>query len=310
MTRYLIAALVVALLSVVAAAMVLSGLYGFNPLKLTIVSQAGDVTSVSDQAAIVSAIATASAAVSTVFALIVGTIAVIAVIVAERSETKSIEQLKLDFAALGSTLVSLRDRGFLYTNPDAVDVGLDPFKPERESLARILTSSTGFALYVWSKEPCNKEFADLYSSLAGLIDVTTLDLRKQFQPVANLIIRRSAEILRRLASIDESQFKAMSRKLGRIGAGLRQASVALQRDILDSFEQDFSESQGQAFRPPTEAELTRLQRMAQEKIGGKSAEIIKHFGRAAIQGTPEDRRKFHSLIRQLLGVTLDELGER
>ena len=164
-------------------------------------SGATEAQSVSERAAVASAIAAASAAVSTVFALVVGAIAIIAIIIADRSETKSVEQLKLDFAALGSTLLFLRDRAMLYTDPDAVNVDLDPFKGEREALTRILTSSTGFALYVWTKDARNEKFTDLYSSLAGLVDVTTLDLRKNFQPVANLIKARSSEILRRLASV-------------------------------------------------------------------------------------------------------------
>src|SRR5262245_36355269 len=128
MSKYLLAALVAALLSVVFAALVLGGLYGWNPLGLGIVPDAASAVSIADRAAAISAIATVSAAVSTVFALIVGAIAVIAVIVAERSETKSIEQLKLDLAAVVAILVSLRDRSVLYTSPSAVDVQLDPFK--------------------------------------------------------------------------------------------------------------------------------------------------------------------------------------
>ena len=232
MTKYLIAALVIAAISVATAALILSGLYGLNPFGLSIVRGAAEARSVSDRAAVASAIAAASAAVSTVFALVVGAIAIIAIIIADRSETKSVEQLKLDFAALGSTLLFLRDRAMLYTNPDAVNVGLDPFKTEREALSRILTSSTGFALYMWSKDTNNEKYDDLYFSLAGLVDVTTLDLDKHFQPVANMIFVRSAEILRRLVSIEVRQFKSMAGKLSRIGAGLIAASPALQKDIF------------------------------------------------------------------------------
>jgi hypothetical protein len=309
-TKYLIAALVIAAISVATAALILSGLYGLNPFGLSIVRGAAEARSVSDRAAVASAIAAASAAVSTVFALVVGAIAIIAIIIADRSETKSVEQLKLDFAALGSTLLFLRDRAKVYKDkdPDLVNVDLDPFKAERQTLSRILTSSTGLALYVWSKDTKDKQYDDLWSSLADLVDVTTLDLHKHFQPVANLILERSAEILRRLVSIKPRQFKSMAANLSRIGLGLVIASPALVVATFATPDQDVSAATDAGFRAPTEAELTRLKQIAAEKIGGKSAEVIEHFGRAAIEGTAGDRRRFHSLVSQLLGLDLDDLG--
>ena len=299
MSKYLIASLVAAMLSVMCAALVLGGLYGWNPLRLTIVLDAANAQSAADRAAAISAIATISAAISTVFALLVGTIAVIAVIVAERSETKSIEQLKLDLAAAVSILVSLRDRSVLYTNPEAVDVSLDPFKMEREALAGILCSSTGFALYVWSMDRRNESFKDIYHGLAGLIDSTTLDLRGNFQPVANHIFERSSLILADIVRLDEGHFKRMSRKLTRIGIGMRQAGEAVARDPISDFAESMRVDAVASIPPPTEEELAAIKKVAQERIGGKASETIEHFGRAAIEGGPEDRATFRKLVRQL-----------
>src|ERR1039457_104815 len=98
MKRYLIAALAVAFLSIVVASVVLSGLYGWNPIHLPF-SPPNPSTGLSDRASYISAIASVSGAISSVFALIVGAIAVIAVIVSNQAESKSVEQLKLDIAS-------------------------------------------------------------------------------------------------------------------------------------------------------------------------------------------------------------------
>ena len=122
MTRYLFAALSIALFSVIMALAVLSGLYGANPLNMEIVSQSIIATSIADRAAAIAAIATVSVAISTVLALIVGTIAVIAVIVTNSSEAKTIEQLKVDIASLISTLLTLLNRSILYTNTSVMNL--------------------------------------------------------------------------------------------------------------------------------------------------------------------------------------------
>jgi hypothetical protein len=307
-TKYLLLALIAALLSVVAAGLVLGVVFGFNPLGLSILPNLGSVADTGERAAVVSAVASLSAAISTVLALMVGAIAVTALIVSERSETRAVEQLKLDIASLATTLLSLRDRALLYTQPDAIDVTVDPFKAERTALSKILTSPTGLAIYWWSKQPTHKQHSDLYPSIAGLVDLTTLDLNRYFAESIPLITDRSQRLLARIGTIEERQFKEMCYPLSHLSDGLRHIRETVGSDDTSIFVDEWGKARAAAYRAPTEDELTILKNLADKRIGGQSADTVEHFGRAAITGSDEDREKFHTLITKLLGVDLDELA--
>jgi hypothetical protein len=305
--RYLIAALAVSFVSIIMAAVVFSGLYGWNPLHLHIVSGIEKTATIADQAAFTSAIASVSGAISSVLALIVGAIAVIAVIVTNQSEVKSVEQLKLDFAGLASTLISLRARCYLYTNPKLIDLEIDVFEEERSALQSLLNSSSGLALYLWSMEPENGEHKELYVSIAGLVDCTTLDLKKSLQPVLNLIAQRASDLLKDLSRVEEPAFRKMSKPLSHLSAGLQRAQDVMEDDAFARLGRDMKQASEAGSRAPTEHELTVLKEMAARKIGGKAPETIEHFGRAAISGSDHDRSTFEALVRQLFHIELDQL---
>jgi hypothetical protein len=301
-SKYLNAALVLAAISVVAAVLVL-GLILVNPFEVAADASAGE------RANVVSAIAAVSAAVSTVIALAIGAIAVIALIVSEKSETRAIEQLKLDVAAMASTLISIRDRALLYTNVGAVNWAGDPFRPEREALTRILTSSTGWAIHAWSHTKGNEKFDEVYPTIAGLVDVTTLDLNRNTQAIVNLLAERAVHVFDQLCAIEERDFRRMSETLSRLSDGISEACAILQTDRLGELQRMMTTAHLETYRAPTEAEVQRAAELASEGIGGEAGKTVQELGSKAMTGTPEDRRLFHRLVEQLLGTTLDELGQ-
>jgi hypothetical protein len=307
MTRYVQAALALAVVSFALAVLVLSGLFGVNPLQLSVVDRLSDAETSTDESAAVQAVTAISVAISTVMALALGSIAVIALIVAEKSETRAIEQLKLDFAALASTLVSIRDRSLLYTNPGLIHLELDPFRPEREALAKILTSPTGWAIQAWSHREGDEEYDELYPDLAGLVDVMTLDLARNRQAILDMLAERSVAILDRIVSIEERDFKQMSAALSRLSEGLSRASTVLRTDKLAEFQRQRTAAEMASYRAPTEEELTKIAELADQRIGGEAGKTLEALGRAAIDGSPEDRRTFHRAITQLLDVELDDV---
>lgn len=307
MTKYVRLALLFVGLSLAMAVLVLLGLYGFNPLNLSIVDTLTNATTPADEAAGVSAVTGISVAVSTLFALVLGVIAIIVLIESERSETRAVEQLKLDVASLASTLRLVRDRALLYTQTDAVNWSLDPFSAEREALSKILTSSTGWALYSWGHQKDNKKFTGLFAGFAGLVDLTTLDLERFAQPILNRLVERSSKLFEEVTSIEEEDFKRMAGALSHLSDGFSAARIAEVRsgDILDGFVEEKVAADASSYRAPTEDELKRLIERADRVIGGEAGKTIDTFGRLAIEGSDKDRENFHRLISQVLSVDLD-----
>jgi hypothetical protein len=307
----------VAAIAIVLALLVLSSLWGVNVLHLPVVDQMSHVNgqpSVGDAASVMTAIATASLAISTALALIVGSFAIITVVISQRAEFKTEEQLKVDVAALVSTLVSLRDRAMLYTNPSLIDTTIDIFRDDRKALATFLSGASGFALFVSTKRMAG-EAGDLSKDLAGLIDMTTLSLSntEARQAVLNGIWWRSDKVARRLAETSAARFSAMRDSLVHIGAGLSRAKSALESDPFSELTKEL-EAQEAAQRvvmydAPSENALSILKDAAARKIGGKAPEVIEHFGRAAIDGSGSDRQTFDALIRQLFNIDLREVPE-
>jgi uncharacterized phage infection (PIP) family protein YhgE len=307
MDRYVKVVLALAIVSFAIALFVLGGLFGFNPLHLSIVDRLADATNPGDEAAVVSALTGLSAAISTVFALAVGVIALMALIASEKSETRAIEQLKLDIASLASTLVSVRDRALLYTQVESINLELDPFAPERKALTKILTSPTGWAIHSWSHERGNEKYDDLFVSIAGLVGVTTLDISQARQAVINKLAERAMKVFDQLCSIEDDDFKKMSGALTHLSDGLSKACITLKTDKLAELQRQITEEQAKSYRAPTEEELAKLMKQADSTIGGASGSVVEQLGRAAIEGSPEDRERFHQLLQQLLGIELDDI---
>lgn len=310
MRRYLFAALSIALVSVIMAIAVLSGLYGANPLKMEIVSQSRIATSIADRAAAIAAIATVSVAISTVLALIVGTIAVIAVIISNSSEAKTIEQLKVDIASLISTLLTLLNRSILYTNTSALDSRDDLFLNERNELLRIVIGPTGFALFVAStgKKENERSLDGVFHSLMGLIDLTTLSFTTGVQNILNSIAIRSNDILIELKEIDKQMYQNMRKALDNIESAAPRAADALEDYQITRLISQMKGGINKSYRTPTPAEVNLLADLANEKIGGEASDVVRHFADAAATGSDEDRKRFHDLIRQTLHIDdLDEL---
>ena len=297
MGTYLKAALGLAGVSILLAVVVL-GLLFLDPFQL------GPNAVPADRMGAVAAIAGVSSAISTVIALVIGAIAVTALIVSERSETRATEQLKLDFAGLASTLIALRDRALLYTNVEMIDTTLDPFEHEREALTKVLTSSTGWAIHAWSHEKGNETFDDVYPGLAGLVDLTTLELDQNRQGVINAIAARSVGVFDQICSITEPDFRRMSTALNRLSDGVSRACVTLQTDRLAELQHAITKAEAESYRAPTEHELAQLMALADERIGGEAGTTVEHFGRQAIDDAPDARRNFARLIDQLLDVQL------
>ena len=97
-----------------------------------------------------SSITDISQSISAIIGSVLSSIAIIAVIVAQKSEVISVEKLKLDLISLVNLLVSLRNRCYLYTNPDLVNYEIDLFQKERERLQDYANGSSIYAIYLWN----------------------------------------------------------------------------------------------------------------------------------------------------------------
>lgn len=310
MRKYLLAAVIVAALSLVLTLLSLASLYGYNPFALSLVKQFDEVKTLADASAYVQAVSAVATAIATIFALIVGAIAIIAVIESEKSEHKSVEQIKVDFASLGSLLLSLRNRVFLYTNTSVIDLDSDIFQDERQKLVSIMTSPTGLAIYLWSGDKNRMTQNDVFSELCGLIDCLTLKLESgTIQGVLNLVAQRASEIVQNLSKVTEAQFKQMSKPLARLGDGLEHAARAVQSDPFAELQRDIDARRLAQFRAPTQQEVEALMQLAASKIGGQADKTVEHFGKEAMRGSDQDRANFHRLVRQLFKIDLDDLKD-
>ena len=314
MSRSLWVAFAVVVVSVIASVVVLLGLFGLNPLALPL-PNLGDAGDPGEQANIISAIAALSSAISTILALAVGAIAILVLVRLNAAESTSVEQLKRDLLSLDSALLAVRNRSVFYsgTSPKLVNLELDPFEHERESLSRLLLSPTGFALYLWAETDGQDKYADLFIDIGSLVNLLTLDLQENLEPVVKEIAWRSTALVTELGSLDASDRRTMAGYLSNLDRSQRVASSRGESDRLASLVRMWREESLAAIPPPTEAELESLKGEADQKIGGKSADTIEHFGRLAIDGSANDRRNFQKLIKALLGAELgdaaDETGE-
>ncbi|HET7792195.1 MAG TPA: hypothetical protein VFL64_02315 [Rhizobacter sp.] len=300
MRKYLLAAVLVAALSLVLTLMSLASLYGYNPFGLDLVKHFGQFTTLADTTAYVQAVSAIATAIATIFALVVGAIAIIAVIESERSEHKSVEQIKIDLASLAGLALALRNRAFLYTNVSAMDLEQDVFAEERTRLIAILTSPTGLAIYLRPGE--------LFLDLCGLVDCLTLK-REQgtIQAVLNLIAQRASNVIQTLSGVSEAEFESISKPLSRLGQGLAHAAQAVKGDPFSQLQADMQEHHLSKFRAPTEREILLLMQMASSQVGGEAHRMIERFGRLAMHGSAQDRANFHKLVSQLFNIELDEL---
>ncbi|MGY4829508.1 hypothetical protein ACVNIS_13115 [Sphaerotilaceae bacterium SBD11-9] len=300
MRKYLLAAVLVAALSLVLTLMSLASLYGYNPFGLDLVKHFGKFSSLADTTAYVQAVAAIATAIATIFALVVGAIAIIAVIESERSEHKSVEQIKIDLATLGSLALALRNRAYLYTNVSAVDLEHDLFEEERNRLVAILASPSGLAIYLWP--------GDVFVELCGLVDCLTLKREPaSIQAVLNLIAERASKVVETLSKVNEADFAVISKPLSRLGQGLAHAAQAMKDDVFSQLPTQMHAQHVSKLRAPTERELLLLMQMASSKIGGQAHKTVEHFGRLAMQGSADDRDTFHKLLRQLFHIELDDL---
>ena len=309
MRRYLIAAISVAAVSLILVLLSLLGLWGYDLLGLSIVSKFAPNGPLPDQAAYVQAIASVASAIATSFALIVGAIAIIAVVENEKSEHKAVEQTKVDFASLASLALTIRNRAFLYTNPKIVDREIDLFGQERQRLVEILCGPTGLAISLWRKKDEHQELtnSDLFVTLCGLVDSLTLDRTENLQDVLFHIAKRAGGAVIQLSTVDEGDFSTITKVLSDMGKGLKYAAELVRNDPFAILLRSMNEARDSGYRAPTQDEVDILVALAQDKVGGKSGDLVRSFGDKAISGTNKDRASFHKLIDQLLGERLSDL---
>ncbi|WP_394220400.1 hypothetical protein [Alteromonas gracilis] len=247
----------------------------------------------------ISQVATLSASISNIFALMVGAIAIIAVIAAERAETKATEQLKVDISRLWMALHSLRNRGLLYTSPEEVRTDLDLFEAERSTLSSVLNGPTGFSMTVWQAKHSSRDFGTFTADLAGILNLLTLKTGQNPQGLFNTIsirANKTADLISNLTDKDISQMSSIVRKMG---AGLDQARSVAQSDVIADFIREFDKSSKSQLPPPTQEQVNALADKALNTIGGKADETVKHFGERAINGNEEDVARWHELVSKL-----------
>lgn len=289
MNRYLKIALSIAFLSILISGGVLLLLFFPDIIKR--------------DASSVSIITSISTAISAIFGLVIGTLAILALINAEKSESKSIEKLKIDLASITNTFITLRNRSFLYTNTEIIDYSLDVFSEERKILLTFLNSPSGFALFIWSGK--QKKIEDFQSSilLCGLVDILTLKIIDNPQGVLNDIIFRTSKLISKNSQISEKDFKDMSKYLNQLGEGLSYAQKSIENDIFSSFAKDFEKDlttkEAEKLKIPSEDQIDEILKRADEKIGGKSKETVLHFLNKAKKGGEKELLMFFKLIREL-----------
>lgn len=292
MNKYLKFAIVTACISILVA----GGILSFAIKELKNIGIGGTA------AEHIGAITNISMAVSAVFGLIIGSIAIIAVIEAEKSEVKAIESFKLDLVGLVNTLYGLRMRCLLYTAPDQVDYALDVFRVEKEKLQSFMYGSSGYALNLWALD--TKAIADLEpnTQLSSLLNWMTLGMSQKPQVALNQIMFRSQDMLHQLTRINDGHLKQIHRNIKRVGRGLDEVRALLEHDTFFQFIEDFKkdgEARASNLVMPTEAELDAVLKRADEKIGGKSRETIMHFINEARAGKNESLATYYELVRQL-----------
>lgn len=291
MSIYLWLALVVAGISVVASALILVlGIAGTWPFATSGDPLWNRIASISNL----------SAATSGIFALMVGAIAIIAVIVAERAETRAIEQLKVDISRLWMVLHTVRNRSLLYTNPKLINDGLDIFAAERQTLQDILSGPTGFSIYVWQARQQDKAFHDFTSGLAGLINLLTLALGTDRTALFNSIAIRADKLSRLIAQITDANIADMAAIIGKLGSGLSLAQTVASSDEISHFIHDMDQGTKSRLDVPTAEEVEAAAQAAQRAIGGEAGSTVRHFGAKAMTGNVEEVATWHHLIAQLL----------
>lgn len=138
-----------------------------------------------------SSITDISQAISAIIGSILSSIAIIAVIVSQRSEVISTEKLKLDLVSLVNLLITVRNRCYLYTAPESINYDIDLFQIEREKLQDYSNSSSAYATYIWNLQSKSIKDFDINIEFASLIDHMTLKFNEEYrQIIFNGIARR------------------------------------------------------------------------------------------------------------------------
>lgn len=245
-----------------------------------------------------------STAISAIFGLLIGSIAIIAVIVAQKSENISIESLKLDLIALVSALLSIRNRCYLYTNPALINYNLDLFEKERTHLQSFIGSSSGYALYIWNLQTKRIEKLDINIELSSLIDFLTLHLSENTTvPILNTIALRCQKLLNLLTEIDDRDFKQISANLHKIGNGLNHVKSPIStNDTFSTLGNDMindEDEQIEALELPADEFVQKVIDNANKKIGGKAEETVMHFLNEAKAGNKKSLALFYKMVNQL-----------
>lgn len=245
-----------------------------------------------------------STAISAIFGLLIGSVAIIAVIVAQKSENISIESLKLDLIALVSALLSIRNRCYLYTNPSLINYNLDLFENERAHLQSFIGSSSGYALYIWNLQTKRIDNLDINIELSSLIDFLTLSVSENTAvPIFNTIALRCQKLLNLLTEIDDRDFKQISANLHKIGNGLNHVKSPIStNDSFSTLGNDLlkdEDKQTESLQLPSDDFLQKVIANANKKIGGKAEETIMHFINEARTGNKKSLDLFYKMVSQL-----------
>lgn len=243
-----------------------------------------------------------STAISAIFGLIIGSIAIIAVIEADKSEVKAIESFKLDLIALVNLLYCIRNRCLLYTNTTIIDYRIDLFQKEREQLQKFLGSSSGYALHLWVLEKKAIDGLDINTDIASLMDFMTLELESNPQPILNELAIRSHQLIEKLTYIDDKNLKSIYGNIRKIGNGLNSVRTIIETDTFKPLLDDMiseRETDKENLPMPTDDYLQKVLNSARIKIGGQSEKMILDLIQKHKDGDKKSLWYFYELIRQL-----------
>ncbi|WP_031555336.1 hypothetical protein [Parvularcula oceani] len=244
-------------------------------------------------------VATISAAVSTLFALMVGAIAIIAVIVADRAETRAIEQIRIDVGRLWMALHSIRNRALLYTAPDLVRDDLFLFEEERKTIAGVVQGTTGFLIYTCQDRFRTEEdgIGTLTTDLAGLVDFLTL--RPSGHPYFTQLAQRANTLSAKLSVLSDEDMAVMARAAQKMGRGLSHAREIAEKDEIGSFLNQMKDDAAAALPVPSRAEIAAFAERAQKRIGGQAGDLVRQMGANARDGGPREVELWHKLKAKL-----------
>ena len=286
MNRYLKIALWIAILS-----LIISG--GILLLNFSILKKPSGQISITD----------ISQAITAIIGSVLSSIAIIAVIVSQKSEVISTEKLKVDLVSIVNMLISVRNRCYLYTAPEAVNYEIDLFHIEREKLQDYSNSSSAYAIYIWNLQSKSIEGFDINIEFASLIDHMTLKFDEKYrQIIFNKIAKRCTLMINYLTEIGDKDFKGIANHLKKIGIGLQHVKETINQDPFSELGQDMIESDLDGMESldfPSDEDLEKILAAADKKIGGKARDSVMHFINEAKNGDKKSLWYFYELVRKL-----------